>query len=107
MSLRPKRIEAKKSAGILRIEWIDGVVCEYPLEGLRSACPCAACRGGHENMGGPGSPDMLEIPLMDSRSAKLVDAEVVGNYALQLHWMDGHKHGIYRWDYLRQLCPQQ
>ncbi len=57
-------------------------------------------------MGKPGSPDMLEIPVMDSRATELVDAELVGNYALQLLWKDGHKYGIYRWEYLRQLCPE-
>jgi len=106
MSLRPKRIEVKKAEGLLTIEWSDGVRCRYPLAGLRAACPCASCVGGHENMGQPGSPDMLEIPLVDSRLTRLVDAEIVGNYALQLTWMDGHKFGIYRWEYLRQLCPQ-
>jgi DUF971 family protein len=57
-------------------------------------------------MGGPGSPEMLEIPIIDARTTRLIDAEIVGNYALQLNWQDGHNSGIYRWDYLRQLCPQ-
>ena len=29
----------------------------------------------------------------------------VGNYALQFEWSDGHKTGIYAFDYLRALCP--
>lgn len=105
--LKPKKIQAKKGEGILFIEWEDGQRCEYPLSGLRAACPCAECRGGHENMGGPGSPDMLEIPVIDARATRLIDAEIVGNYALQLNWQDGHSSGIYRWDYLRQLCPEE
>jgi DUF971 family protein len=105
MAVRPKRIEIKKAEGHLTIAWDDGFRCRYPLDGLRAACPCASCVGGHEHMGKPGSPDMLEIPLVDNRASRLVDAEIVGNYALQLTWMDGHKFGIYRWEYLRQLCP--
>lgn len=106
MAYRPKNIQVKKGVGVLVIEWQDGLRCEYPLAGLRAACPCASCQGGHENMGGPGSPEMLEIPLLDARATDLADAELVGNYALQLTWMDGHKYGIYRWQYLRELCPQ-
>lgn len=106
---RPKKIQVRKGEGLLVIDWRDGLHCEYPLSGLRAACPCASCRGGHENMGGPGSPDMLEldIPIVDSRVTQLQDAELVGNYALQLLWKDGHKFGIYRWDYLRELCPRE
>jgi DUF971 family protein len=56
-------------------------------------------------MGGPGSPDMLEIPLQRAESSELVALEPVGNYAIQPFWKDGHSYGIYNWEYLRQLCP--
>lgn len=105
MTPRPKNIKISRGEGTLVIDWDDGHHSEYPLSGLRAACPCAACRGGHEHMGGPGSPEMLEIPLISSRATELESAEIVGNYALQLVWKDGHRYGIYRWDYLRQLCP--
>ena len=32
-------------------------------------------------------------------------AELVGRYALQIFWNDGHSAGIYAFDYLRSLCP--
>ncbi len=89
----------------MTIDWEDGLQCEYPFQGLRSACPCAECRGGHENMGGPGSPEMLEIPITPMQSAELDRIEPVGRYAIQLIWKDGHAYGIYTWEYLRQLCP--
>ncbi len=28
-----------------------------------------------------------------------------GNYAIRFTWNDGHEHGIYSWDYLREWCP--
>jgi DUF971 family protein len=87
------------------IDWDDGARSEYPLRGLRAACPCAECRGGHEAMGGSGSPDLLLQPLPEGRSSELQSLEGVGNYALQPTWADGHSFGIYTWDYLRQLCP--
>ena len=29
----------------------------------------------------------------------------VGNYAISFAWTDGHSTGIYRFDFLRQICP--
>ncbi len=105
MTPRPKKVSASRSQGLLFIDWEDGHHSEYPLAGLRAACPCAECRGGHEGMGKRGSPDMLEIPLARAGSTKLDRLEGVGNYALQLVWMDGHSSGIYTWEYLRELDP--
>ena len=31
----------------------------------------------------------------------------VGNYAVQLHFSDGHNTGIYSWDYLHELGTGQ
>lgn len=101
----PEKISLSKSKKTLTIRWDDGLVSEYPLSGLRAACPCAECKGGHENMGDPGSPDLLEIPLRPSTSAEIDHLEVVGNYALQITWRDGHNAGIYTWPYLRGLAP--
>ena len=105
MSHKPKGIQIRRSQGILVIDWEDGHHSEYPLAGLRAACPCASCKGGHEGMTQHGSPDMLEIPIVSGKATELAGAEVVGNYALNLQWMDGHRYGIYQWDYLRDLCP--
>jgi DUF971 family protein len=33
----------------------------------------------------------------------LKGAQQVGNYALQIHWGDGHQTGIYTWEKLRSL----
>jgi DUF971 family protein len=31
--------------------------------------------------------------------------EPVGNYAISIAWSDGHSTGIYRFDFLREICP--
>lgn len=105
MVSRPAKIQVSKSKATLTIEWEDGLVSEFPLAGLRSACPCAECRGGHENMATRGSPDMLLIPLQAGNSSELERVEPVGNYAIKLVWNDGHSYGIYSWDFLRDLDP--
>jgi DUF971 family protein len=105
MGYRPKSVAASRSRSLLIIEWEDGHHSEYPLAGLRSACPCAECRGGHEKMGVHGSPEMLSLPLHSGPAFELEALERAGTYALQLVWKDGHRYGLYTWDYLRELCP--
>lgn len=99
----PKSITANRKEARLHIEWSDAVQSAYPFDLLRNACPCAQCRGGHENMRPEPDPNMLIIPLMDASASKLKSLEAVGNYAINIEWEDGHKYGIYNWHYLRAL----
>ncbi len=101
---KPINITLDKAAKELVIEWSDKQICRYPLSHLREACPCVECRGGHENMGRQGDPTNLLV-LTPKRSYMIDQLELIGNYALQPFWDDGHHTGIYTWDYLRRLCP--
>lgn len=103
-TLRPTGITLDKHTGVLIISWADGATCRYPLSHLREACPCVECRGGHENMGRASDPDNILV-LTPKRSYKVERLELVGNYALQPFWDDGHHTGIFTWEYLRRLCP--
>ena len=101
---RPKAINVNKGAGYLEIIWNDERVCQYPLSHLREACPCVECRGGHQFMGAAHDPANL-LSLTPARSYGIESVELVGNYAIQPVWDDGHSTGIYTWEYLRRLCP--
>ncbi len=105
MSERPTGITANRQALEMSITWDDGHTSLYPFSLLRAACPCAQCRGGHENMGSEPSPDMFEVELQETPSTRLVNIVAVGSYAISLVWEDGHDYGIYNWHYLRALCP--
>ncbi len=100
----PTDITLNHKSNELLIEWSDGLQCQYPLSALRLACPCAECRGGHENMGQHNDPENL-LDLVSDQVYTVQHLEIVGNYALQFQWSDGHSSGIYTWDYLRRLCP--
>ena len=102
MRSRPIHISAHNSRGVLVIQWDDNSECEYPFVTLRAACPCAECNKDVSNASPPGD---LEIPLHSIQATELERLELVGNYALQLVWKDGHSFGIYPWDYIRKLCP--
>jgi DUF971 family protein len=105
-NLRPTKITLDKKAGQLVIDWSDGQICRYPLDNLREACPCVECRGGHQNMGRQSDPADI-LALTPARSYTIENVELVGNYALQPFWDDGHHTGIYTWEYLRRLCPTE
>jgi DUF971 family protein len=115
---RPTNITVDRSRKVLIIPWTDGHHSEYPLGLLREACPCAECRGGHANtpgtalarsagasVGPPLDPASLVIPLAPAKSYGVRNLTLVGHYAMQIEWEDGHMFGIYTWDYLRALCP--
>lgn len=104
--LIPANIEADRETAILTIDWNDGQRCSYTFDLLRSACPCAQCRGGHENMKSEPDDDVFVIPLMATTATKLRNVSAVGNYAINLEWEDGHNYGMYNWHYLRVLCER-
>jgi DUF971 family protein len=101
----PASIKADRNVNMLTIHWKDGHVSEYPFWLLRFACPCAECRGGHDQMSGQPPQEIFDLPPEDSSRTKLEHVEAVGSYALGLQWNDGHSAGIYDWRYLRLLCP--
>lgn len=105
MPEKPIDVKASKSKRELTLTWDDGHISIYPFGLLRAACPCAQCRGGHENMSPEPAPDVFTKQMEDSLSTRLANIVATGSYALTIVWEDGHDYGIYNWHYLRALCP--
>lgn len=81
------------------IKWQDGQESYFPMEILRAASPSA------ENQ---GEPDLFgNIIGGDSRTefkgVTVIDWQMVGGYALQFHFSDGHKTGLFSYAYLDRL----
>jgi DUF971 family protein len=96
---RPAKIHADRAAGTLEIEWQDGHQTIYHAEELRWLCPCAYCRG---EAGLPGWLDTA--PTLTPDQTRLVDARLVGSYAIAPAWGDGHQTGFYPFGMLRDRC---
>ena len=103
MAARPTGVKADRNERVLKISWDDGRESVYPFAGLRAACPCVECKGGHDNMGGPADPSLVrDAP---DNGVTVNNLQAMGAYALQFFWSDGHDSGIYTWDYLRESDP--
>jgi DUF971 family protein len=97
MRLQPTNIQ--QIGNELAIQWNDGSESYLNLETLRRACPCAACGGEPDVLGN------ISRPLVGytDDSFQLAGFNIVGGYALQPRWRDGHDTGLYTFQYLRRL----
>jgi DUF971 family protein len=80
----------------MRLTWSDGHSAEYGYDYLRGWCPCAGCQG-HSGL------KIRYLPTGSPVTAQTI--QPVGNYAISIAWSDGHGTGIYRFDFLRRICP--
>lgn len=84
----------------LAIRWPNGHESFFPLEKLRRACPCAYCCGEPDAIGQPVAKPALTYK---ENSFTISALQIVGGYALQPTWADGHNTGLYSWQYLQGL----
>jgi DUF971 family protein len=103
MKPHPTNIQADRTARRLTITWNDDHTTSYPFDGLRLACPCVECKGGHAKMGHVTPPSVVQNA--PNLGIQLEDLQAVGSYALQPLWSDGHSTGMYTWELLRALDP--
>ena len=100
---RPRDIAIDREAGTVTITWADWHTSVYTLEWLRSNCPCANCREERWEASQKNDPPRLFVA--PPTSSELTNAELVGGYAIQFQWADGHNSGIYTFASLRRTCP--
>ncbi len=103
-SLAPVHLDLKKDRG-LTVQWADGTASYYSVAYLRRMSPSADMRQLRDQM---AKNPLTVLPSRGSASGPLVvlDAELVGNYAIRLRFSDGHDTGIYSWTYLREIDPE-
>jgi DUF971 family protein len=104
-TLQPSGIKIRKADRELHIEWRSGEVTVCSFVDLRNNCPCAECRSEKAK----GTEQLLdetsgELRVRSQAELTITNVQLVGNYALQLEWSDGHTHGLYTWSYLREMC---
>jgi DUF971 family protein len=94
----PTEIKLHQKSRVLEIAFADGAAFRLPCEFLRVYSPSAEVRGH-----GPGQ----EVLQTGKKEVEILRVEPVGQYAVQLHFSDGHDTGIYSWDLLYDYGTRQ
>jgi len=86
--------------GAVTITWADDTVSTLSAQYLRVNCACAECVEEWTNR-------KLLDPATVPTNLQAEDYLMVGKYAVQFLWSDGHYTGIYPFDMLRSLVDRQ
>ncbi|MEY8263834.1 MAG: DUF971 domain-containing protein [Bermanella sp.] len=93
----PSSIKFHNQSQQLELAWqADAYLLSAEL--LRVLSPSAEVRGH-----GKGN----EVLQFGKRQVRILKLEAVGNYALKIHFDDGHDSGLYHWQYLLDLAQNQ
>ena len=93
----PERIQAIGEE--IAIRWNDGTETYCLMEKLRKESPSAENKGETDLTGNRiGGSDQKEFP-----GVKVIGWEIIGGYAIQFVFSDGHNTGIFSYDLLQEL----
>jgi DUF971 family protein len=96
----PTAIRRLPDEQALLVEWPDGLARKLNLVALRAQCMCARCV---DEITGQR---IVELDGIDP-AIQIDQLQLVGNYALRIHWSDGHHQGLFTWGHLRRLCEEK
>lgn len=85
------------------ILWADGTESYYPMHRLRALSPSAETQGEQDLFGNQMGPDNRG---KDYSGVTVIDWKPVGGYAIQFHFSDGHRTGLYSFPYLREIADK-
>ena len=85
------------------IAWDDCTESFYPCDALRAASPSAETQGERDILGQKHGGDHVR----NFNGVTVVGWQYVGNYAVRFDFSDGHRTGLYSFDYLQALAEQK
>jgi len=86
----------EESDSELTINWSDDVETRYRAVDLRRSCPCAQCVDEWT-----GKKTLADSSVSDD--VHFTHISIVGRYALNFHFSDGHDTGIFSFALLRRF----
>lgn len=93
----PTKVRLQKEHSRLSLEYSDGSQFSLPAEYLRVYSPSAEVRGHSKEQ---------KVLQYGKKNIQINNIESSGNYALLITFSDGHKTGIYSWNYLFELATK-
>lgn len=94
MPEQPSDIKLIRAENVLELHFAGGEVVRHAVRDLRVGCRCALCvdeRTGERIL------DPASVPA----DVSVADIKLVGNYALQITFSDGHDTGLFTYGRLR------
>lgn len=91
---QPTALTVHQNSRVLEITFDDGCTFRIPFELMRVYSPSAEVQGH-----GPGQ----EVLQTGKRNVGIDAIEMVGHYAVQPRFSDGHDSGIFTWELLYRL----
>ena len=90
----PTEFNLHQKSHVLEIAYDDGARFRLPCEYLRVYSPSAEVRGH--------TPDQAKLQV-GKEHVNIRDLEQIGSYAVKIIFDDGHRSGLYDWQYLYKL----
>ena len=98
--LQPEDIQAIGQE--IAIRWSDGAETYHPMDKLRALSPSAETTGERDLLGvkygGESGKDYTGI--------RVTSWQITGGYAVAFTFSDGHRTGLYSYDYLRAMARE-
>ena len=95
----PENIQAIGSE--IAIRWSDSSEDYYSMERLRALSPSAETTGERDLLGNKFGGE----PERDYPGVRVNAWQIVGGYAIAFAFTDGHRTGIYSYQYLKDIAP--
>ena len=93
--IEPRQI-IEDSDSEISIVWSDDAETKYNAADLRRNCPCASCVNEWT-----GEKILRDESVSDDLDFSFIS--IVGRYALNFHFSDGHETGIFTFKFLREM----
>jgi len=98
--LKPQDIQCVGE--MVAILWEDGTEDYFPMEFLRARSPSAEQQGERDVLGNEfGGSARERFP-----GVTVTSWQPIGGYAIQFNFSDGHRTGIYSFEYLKKLSEE-
>jgi DUF971 family protein len=93
----PTAVRLVEAGAQLSLEEAEGPPTAVSAHALRLACRCAWCTRARIDGSFPTRFEAVSV----------TNAELIGGYALRLHFSDGHDRGIFPWSFLREIAAAE
>lgn len=102
--VKPQHLDIKRTLG-LTIEWENNTTSFFPVLYLRKMSPAADQKKIREELANNPLAILPQSAITGDKPVCIDNVEFVGHYAIRIRFNDGHDTGIYSWEYLHEIDP--